>query len=135
MSRRIVSSQLQATTGSKVDTYFDRVVKYIPADIVSAWVAVTGLINGREDIPVTAILWIAFFVGITTTALWIKRETAEPRKRAALTQILVSTGAFIVWVFALGGPFSTLAFYKPVYGSLLLIFYTLIVGLINPPDS
>ncbi len=135
MGRRIVSSQLQVAKGTKVDTYFDRIVKYIPADIISAWVAVTGLISGRDDIPVNAILWIAFIVGIIVTAFWILRETSEPPGKPALTQTSISTGAFVVWVFALGGPFSTLAFYKPVYGSLILILFTLVVGLINPPED
>ena len=135
MSRRIVTTKLQAATGAQVDTYFDRVVKYIPADIVSAWVAVTGLISGRKDIPVNTILWLAFLIGIFITAAWVFRQTAQPNKRPAITQTGISTGAFIIWVIALGGPFATLAFYKPVYGSLLLILYTLVVGIINPPEG
>ena len=131
MSRRIVTAQFQAATPAQVDTYFDRVVKYIPADIVSAWVAVTGLIGGRTDISVDSILWIAFVLGIIITAAWMWRQTSEPeRETAAVTQILISTVAFVIWVFALGGPFANLGFYKPVYGSLLLILYTLIVGII-----
>lgn len=135
MSRRIVSSQLQSSSTQKLDTYFDRVVKYIPADVISAWLAVTGLISGREDIPVTLILWIALLCGLVLTAVWTLQQTEQSRHKSAITQTLISTGAFIVWVFALGGPFAALAFYKPVYGSLLLIFYTLLVGLIIPPEK
>ncbi len=135
MSRRIVTTQFQAATSAQVDTYFDRVVKYIPADIVSAWVAVTGLIGGRTDIPVDAILWTAFVLGIIITAAWMWRQTSEPGKKLAVTQISISTVAFVIWVFALGGPFANLGFYKPVYGSLLLILYTLIIGIIIPSDE
>ena len=45
------------------------------------------------------------------------------------------THTFVVWVMALGGPFATLAFYRPLYGSLLLIAYSLVVAVINPPES
>ena len=55
-------------------------------------------------------------------------------KPPAVTQIVVSTGAFVVWVFALGEPFSSLAFYRPVYGSLLLILYNIIIPLFNPSE-
>ena len=43
--------------------------------------------------------------------------------------------AFVVWVFALGEPFNSLSFYSPVYGSILLILYNLIIPLINPVES
>jgi hypothetical protein len=66
------------------DTYFDKVLKYIPADV--------------------------------------------------LTQTIISTGAFAVWVFALGGPFHRVPG-QPVYGPLLLILYTLVAARINPREG
>jgi hypothetical protein len=46
MTRRIVSSRLQAAeAGHDVDTYVDRIVKYIPTEIVGAWIAVKGIIE------------------------------------------------------------------------------------------
>jgi hypothetical protein len=135
MGRRIITTKLETTTALKVDTYFDKVVKYIPGDIVGAWVAVSGLISSGTDIPKSTLLWIAFVIGLVLTAIWTWKQTAERVKPTAVTQILISMGAFIVWVFALGGPFSTLEFYRPLYGSLVLIFYTLFVALINPPEG
>ncbi len=136
MSRRIVTSQLQTKSANiKIDTYFDRIIKYIPADIVGAWVAVTGLINSATDIPRNIILWIVFLIGVLLTAAWTLRQTIEPKKPLALTQTSISTVAFIVWVFALGGPFATLTFYRPLYGSLILILYTLVVALIVPREG
>lgn len=135
MSRRIVSKQLRAMgAGRDLDTYFDRVVKYIPADIVGAWVAVTGLIAAATDVPTATILWIAFISGVVLTPLWMWRQTSVSGQPPAITQIVIATIAFIVWVFALGGPFATLVFYNPLYGSLLLVFYTLIVALIIPKE-
>ena len=54
--------------------------------------------------------------------------------RIAITQAIISTGAFAVWVFALGGPFQHVPG-QPVYGSLLLILYTLVVALIDPKEG
>ena len=136
MSRRIITSQFQASmAGTKIDTYFDRVIKYVPSDIVVAWIAVTGLINSAANVPTSAILWIAFIIGVVLTPLWILRQTAEPKKPAAIIQTTLATGAFIVWVIALGGPFSTLSFYRPLYGSLFLILYTFIVALVIPHEG
>ena len=134
MSRRIITKQLDAAgAGGEIDTYFDKVIKYIPADIVAAWTAVTGLITGTDKIPV-GFNWILLIVFIALTAGWTYKQTLTKGQSIAVTQIIISSIAFIVWVFALGGPFAELEWYTPVYGSILLILYTLIVPLINPKD-
>lgn len=135
MNRRVSTTSYQAAGGPPADTYFDKVVKYIPADIVGAWVAVTGLITGAQNVPSTTLLWIVFVVGVVLTAAWTWFQTNQQNQPTAVTQILISTLAFVVWVFALGGPFATLGFYRPLYGSLLLILSTLVVGLINPAEG
>jgi len=136
MGRRIVTSQFQSSgAGFKVDTYFDRVVKYIPADVVAAWTAAMGLINSTPNIPHSTIFWIAFIIGVVLTALWTLKQTTEPKKRPAITQTAIAVGSFTIWVIALGGPFATLTFYNSVYGSLLLIMYSLVVGLVIPAEG
>ncbi len=134
MSRRIITKTLN-TTGTQVDTYFDRVIKYIPADIIAGWTTATGLLHSDPEAPKNTLLWVLFVIFILLTTAWTLRQTTEKNKPPALTQTAISTGSFAVWVFALGGPFVTLAFYRPLYGSLVLILYTLIVSLINPPED
>jgi hypothetical protein len=149
MTRRVVTTRFQAAgqaegAGANVDTYFDRVIKYIPADIIAAWTAVTGIIASQTVMPTEGTtagsgqlvaLWISFGVGVILTFLWVQRQTTLPNQPPARTQSIVSTLAFIVWVFALGGPFATLGFYEPWIGSLLLIGFTLAVGLVVPSES
>lgn len=132
MSRRIITKTLQSVAGGPgVDTYSDRVVKYIPSDIVAAWTAASAIIASASNVPTETLFWVAFVVGLIITPLWILKQTGKP---AAATQAMVGTGAFLVWVFALGGPFAKLSFYRPLYGSLILILYTLLVGLIQPKE-
>jgi len=137
MSRRINTVGLEASGGSPADTFFDRVIKYIPADIVGAWVAVTGIIAANQASgtqPDSTLLWIAFVIGVILTFAWTWKQTLEPKKPPAWKQIVISTFAFVVWVFALGGPFATLGFWKPMFGSLLLILYSLVVALVVPKE-
>jgi hypothetical protein len=68
------------------------------------------------------------------TAIWTWKQTTVPGKPVAKTQIILSIGAFIVLVFALGEPFAGLSWYDPGYGSLSLIFYALLVGMITPRE-
>ncbi|QDL10985.1 hypothetical protein DP113_26420 [Brasilonema octagenarum UFV-E1] len=135
MTRRIITTQLEANTSSNIDGYFDKLIKYIPSEIVVGWIAVKGLLISDNEIPSNSLLWILFIVFTGLTAVYIFKQTSEPRKPPAITQVLISTGAFIVWVFALGERFSSLAFYRPVYGSVVLILYSLIVPLFNPPEG
>jgi hypothetical protein len=136
MSRRVITTQLQATgaAAATVDGYFDKVIKYIPSDIVGAWIFASSAIKAASGVPVTASLWTAFAVLLAITPFWTWRWTKFPGKPAATTQITISTIAFAVWVFALGGPFATMAFYRPLYGSLILILYSLLAAMINPRD-
>jgi len=136
MGRRIVSRRLESgTSKDAVDGYQDRVLKYIPADINAAWLALTGIVKSVTTIPQSTVLWGLFGLLLILTPIWIWKQTADAKKPPAVTQILVSTGAFFVWVFALGDPFTSLSFYQPVYGSILLILYTLIVAKIIPSET
>jgi hypothetical protein len=138
MGRRIVTRRLESTRGgaAQVDTYFDKVIKYIPADVVAAWTVVTSLVaSGGDDFPQATVLWIAYAFGIVMTALWTWRQTQERNKLPAKTQIAIAAVAFAIWVAALGGPFEFWPLYQRLYGSLLLIAYTLTVGLITPPEN
>lgn len=132
MPRRINTLTLQATGGNPPDTYVDKIIKYIPSDVVAAWVAATGLIAGAANIPKTTLLWICFAAGAIITPFWVLRQTGTPSGPPQYKHAAVSTVSFIVWVFALGGPFATLSWYNPIYGSLLLIFVTLAIGLVDP---
>jgi hypothetical protein len=137
MGRRIVSKRLDdGTSKDSVDGYQDRLLKYIPADINAAWLALTGIIKSAASVPQTTVLWILFGILLVLTPIWVWKQTSESKKpNAAVTQIVISTGAFFVWVFALGDPFTSLSFYQPVYGSILLILYTLVVAKIIPTES
>ncbi|MEL6384270.1 MAG: hypothetical protein AAFQ89_17800 [Cyanobacteria bacterium J06626_18] len=137
MGRRIVTRQLESTRGSaQVDTYFDKVIKYIPADVVAAWTVVVGLVSSAgEQIPKATILWVAYAFGLLMTGLWTWKQTEDKKKPFAKTQIGIAVIAFAIWVAAIGGPFDFWPAYERLYGSLLLIAYTLTVGLVTPPES
>lgn len=136
MGRRIITSQYEAKgEGTKLDGYFDKLIKYIPTEIVGGWIAITGLIKSASDIPTNTILWILLVIFTGLTAVYILKQTFEPKKPLAIKQTSISTIAFIVWVFALGEPFESLSFYNPVYGSVLLILFNLTIPLVNPVED
>lgn len=136
MGRRIISSQLEAKGQEvKIDGYFDKLIKYIPTEIVGGWIAIIGVIKSASNIPTNTILWILLVIFTVLTAVYILKQTFEPKKPLAIKQTSISTIAFMVWVFALGEPFESLSFYNPVYGSVLLILFNLTIPLVNPVED
>lgn len=109
------------------DTYKEKLLKLIPAEVVALYVILLGLVNAAgTGVPTVQIVWFIFAVGILATILYLWRiDNVED-----WSQILISAIAFAVWVFALGGPFETLSWYNPVYGSILLVLYTFFVPII-----
>jgi hypothetical protein len=129
--RRIVSARLQATGGGqKPDGFFDRIIKYIPADIVAGWVALDGLSAGLA----TGVLWGLFVIVAVFAYFWTLRQTEVPGQPPAVRQSLIAAASFAVWAFALhSGPFRAMT-YPEAYGSIALIVYTLGIGLVVPKE-
>jgi hypothetical protein len=69
---------------------------------------------------------------VALVPFWTLKQTHLEGAPPARVQASISTAAFVVWVFALGEPFDSFNFYHRVYGSLALIGFTLVVGLIVP---
>ncbi len=124
-----------AAEGGREDTYFEKLLKYVPGDIVAAFVALDGVIRD----PVTAhnlyLSW-GVFIGLLILAplyaVYRPSSPPPPSLQAKRTfHAVAAMVAFTVWVFALGGPFATTwpDLYRPVYGTILLIFTTLIIPL------
>lgn len=135
---RSASPQIQEATAlqnvTEGDNYFDKLLKNIPADIIAAWVVVSNLINTDENVH-PWFFWSVFGIFIVITFFWTKKQTDHKGLSTVWAQVIAATFAFVVWVFALGGPFLELDFYKPLYGTVFLIIYTLAAPLISPKNT
>jgi hypothetical protein len=139
MSRRIRTVALQGVTGGEADKYFDRTVKYVPADVVAAWTAVVAVIKGAADIAADnrpTVLLICLVVGVVAAFVWTfintkDRSANPPTQRPAYVQSAVATIAFVVWVLALGDLNGMLGITETI-GKLAVIGFTLVSGIIVP---
>lgn len=126
------------------------IIAYIPAEIVTAYVAATGIITVSGAKPAAGqwvLMWIALaftpFTVWTLTALRAKKATGRVPLAPATwpwLQIILASVAFELWAFSLPNtPFGNLSWYRPVIGGVVLIFGTLFVGLIaslvEPSDA
>ena len=132
MPRRVRDFALQSTQGGgQADGYLDRVVKYVPADVIAAWTAAVAIIKGAVGIPSNTVLLICFVVGIALTFWWTLKQTDAPGQPPAHKQAIIASVAFMVWVLALGDlddALKTVIAWNAAYAKLLLILFTAISG-------
>lgn len=121
---------------SRTTSYFEKLIKYIPAELIAAHTAIDGIL--REELvsnPIASWLyWGVFLFLLVLTPLYVKyRPTEEAERQSVRYHCCAATVSFAVWVFALGGPFVITwpEIYRPVYGSLLLILTTLTIPIIE----
>ncbi|MFZ0281169.1 MAG: hypothetical protein WAL29_05935 [Bacteroidales bacterium] len=108
------------------DNYVDRLFKYIPAELVAGYIFVTGIVKRLTDSgEIRIIHWLLFFVFCVLTPLYLWRV----QKVLKLQQHIISFLSFVVWVFALGGPFALFSWYNPLYGEILLPVFTIVIAI------
>jgi len=96
---------------------------------VALYLTLQGIIlSGVEGPSLNPWLWIIFGIGLIGTPMYLWRVVKVGKK----AQLVVSTAAFGVWVFALGGAFASLSWYEPFIGSLALVVFTFFAPLISP---
>jgi hypothetical protein len=123
------------TTDAAGEPYTAKVVKYIPAEIVAAYQTVNGFLSSSQSpaAPEISVGWIVF--AAIVTPLWIRYATSDANRgvRAHRVQMYGALLAFLVWAFALGGPWEALTSSdfaqstRPLLGSLLLVAVTLVM--------
>lgn len=116
------------------ESYFEKLLRNIPADIVTGYVALSGLLSG-QTVNSPVLHWIVFAALLALTPLYVCFMKTQPPGFMAnkIFPCAASAFAFAVWVFALGGPFAATwpQWYQPVYGSIALILTTLILPVLE----
>jgi hypothetical protein len=112
------------------DKYKDRLLKYIPADVIAIYLTLHGFV---PTLPPTAprktIYWIIFGLVLAISIPW-QRKVLNIGK---WTQVWIGTGAFLVWAISVGDPFTTdnFSWYYPAYGSMILALYTFLIPMLE----
>ena len=128
-----VSPTDQSVAGApNADNWSGRVIKYLPAESVVVYTTIANMVPSNKDPQVNGevILWVTFAMILFFTPLYL-RYIAGVKKQS---QALVSTLAFVVWVFSLGGPFEYQCWYAAFYGAVALPLFTLVSAFVNPHD-
>jgi hypothetical protein len=133
-SNRRIESQPEVTTPA--DGYLTRIVKYVPTEFISIFLAINNFVLSSPSKPrlTTNQYWIATAVLLVANAIYIYFATRQAGKPPATTQIIVSTVLYAVFIYSIGGPFmeAGLTWYKPQYAAVVLPVALFIAGFIVP---
>ena len=109
--------------------FSDKLVKFIPTEIIGAYMALAGFLgftpvsnaNEATDIAAT-LIQVVFFILLILTPIYLWK-VSNVRYRL---QLAISTVSFAVWVYTLGGPFNVWHLYHPDVSSVVLVLWALI---------
>ena len=112
------------------DSYQAQFLKLIPVEVLSAYITIEGLLRGSivfESHPnlYAGLLWSVFVVLTILNPVYLYRVANVHNS----TQVAFSTGAFIIYIMSLGGPFALLPYDEAIIrliGSVLIPIYTLL---------
>jgi hypothetical protein len=109
----------------KADQYTDRLIKYIPADVIALYITLKGVVESNPTVP-HFWGWIIFGICLVAVPLWLGCQLHVTK----YMQLAISTIAFVIWVLAMhGSPFERVPAYV---GAIVLPIYTLFVAMIEP---
>jgi hypothetical protein len=121
-----------AGAGGADQGYLERVVKYVPAEVIAAYLALNGFVAAAKGYE--TVYWIVFLVCLVCVPLYVWRTTRTPKER--LFNGVLATIAFLVWAYATGGGLpGYLDIHYPLYGSVALVLFTLVSGLFEPTTN
>lgn len=115
------------------EQYIAKIIRYIPGSIVAGYTSMLGLITQAEPIQLY-LSWAIFGFCLLLAPLYVMfvpDSIPNNKDCSKRFHVLASFLSFAIWAFALGGPFASLSWYSPVYGSLALIAATLLMPLLE----
>jgi hypothetical protein len=138
------------------DGYLQKIIKYIPAEIVTGYTAFVGYltVSVNSEIPAnykTYYLILLCILGVITPvwtfyAVLDNDNPTDPvnNKKRAYFHSFIATFAFAIWVYAVGNPLlkavlcncsntgcADCGYYSPVLGSIILVLFTIMTPLIE----
>ncbi len=120
--------------GKKKEEYGERVAKYVPAEVIAAYLALLPLViagSSAGSSRRTVLLAVILGIGVVFTPLYLWRFPAE--KNVKKFQLVISTLAFVVWSYSIPeGLFDDIGIYDQVVAPIALVVFTLASGLFAP---
>ncbi len=135
-SRDLAERGVSGVSLQQPDGYVDRLLKYIPAEVIALYLGVINVIPAPQADHKRA-LWVVSALSALCVPLYTFLATRKPHHGALWSQIVISSVAFPLWVFAIGGPFEQCRWYVDYrwVAAVTICFATFLFGLYMPAPA
>jgi uncharacterized membrane protein HdeD (DUF308 family) len=118
---------LGAPAAEPYDTYVTKLLKLIPAEVISVYLAGLALIPASlpESQKIAPLAWLGIcflFVIIARYAMTTDKNTSPDWKIIGLSVV-----SFVIWTYSMGGPWESTSVYISWLGGLAVIAWTFLV--------
>jgi hypothetical protein len=108
-----------------IQSYMERLVKLIPAEVVGLYLVGQGIIP-----PVEKVAIVVWSIVCLVLVVLVRAKTTGDRVNSISPQwsaVAVSTISFVIWVYTMPGPFQVYHVAIPFVGSLAVLVWTFVV--------
>jgi len=131
---RVVSLRTEAVPGDggALKPYLDRLLKMIPAEVVSLYLVGIGFVP-KEQV-VAGLAWLGLcLIGVIVVRVW---GTSDPEAELGpqWPAVGIACVAFLIWTYSMGGPYVAAELHVPWLGSLLVLAWTFFVPYVYHGD-
>jgi hypothetical protein len=133
----VSTADQKATVQKPDDPISARVIKLIPAEIVAVYLAAYNLVKEYElqnKINSPVFQWVIFGISLLFTPVYLSRNEGVTRKN----QLAISTTAFILWAFSIGGPLNGVkwgGYSIQSIATAAIILFSLLTGILYNPQQ
>ncbi len=118
------------------DDYLTKVIKYVPVEVLAAYLLMAGVIDSNVTGKHDHAIWLgALLGGVLLLTIPYDRQVL---KIVRWSQVAISLVGLAVYVFALGGWFATTTWYHQWYASIVVPVFALLIAILKlpplPPD-
>ena len=118
---------VDAGGGPNFQAYLDRLMRMIPAEVIGLYLVGAGMIDPKASLSMA--IWTGIcVVGVIAVRAWGSKDllsSSQPGPDWML--VLISTGAFIIWIYNIGGVFTAYGVPNRPWGALLVLVWTFFV--------
>jgi branched-subunit amino acid transport protein len=114
------------------DDYLTKLLKYVPIEVLGAYLFVEDLVTSNVSDPQEKQNWLfAILLGsLVVSAVYARRVINVVR----VSQIAMGALGLAVYVFSTGGWFGTTSWYEDWYSGIALVLFAFLVAVIKLPD-
>jgi len=120
--------RMEPTEGEPFKSYFGRVMKMVPVEVIGLYLGIAGFIPDKEK--VWQLVWALLCLGCVIPSRILGTQDREKGKGIDWVVVVLSCVAYLIWVYTIGGPFKSFNIYHAIVAGALSALWTFIVPLI-----